>query len=168
MEYELIRSRKRSLSLTVDQDGKVIVRVPNRTPKYVVDDFVRRHEDWIAKKKKEAEASPKYQISDSQKEELRAKAKAYLPQRTEHFAAILGLHPEKITITSSRKRFGSCSSNGNISFSLYLMLYPEEAIDYVIVHELAHLKELNHSKAFYKLVERVLPDYREREKMLKK
>ena len=167
MEYELIHSRKRSLSLTVDQDGKVIVRVPDHTPKYVADDFVRRHEEWIAKKKKEAEASPKYQIDDNKMEELRAKAKAYLPQRAAYFAEIMGVHPEKITITSARKRFGSCNSKGNISFSLYLMLYPEKAVDYVVVHELAHLKELNHSKNFYNLVENILPDYKSREKMLR-
>ena len=167
MEYELIRSRKRSLSLTVDQDGKVIVRVPLRTPNYVVEDFVRRHIDWIEKKKREVAASPKFGISDEEKEVLRQKAKDYLPKRTEYFAALMGAKPEKIGKNTKKKRFGSCNSKGNINFSLYLMLYPEEAIDYVIVHELAHLKELNHSKAFYAIIEKILPDYKEREKMLK-
>ena len=167
MEYELIRSRKRSLSLTVDFDGRVIVRVPMGTPNYVVEDFVRRHEDWIEKKKEAMKASPKYGISDEKIAELRKAAKAYLPQRLEYFAEIMGVHPEKITITSAKKRFGSCNSKGNISFSLYLMLYPEAAIDYVIVHELAHLKELNHSKKFWDIVAKILPDYKEREKLLK-
>ena len=168
MEYELIRSRKRSLSLTVDQDGKVVVRVPLRTPNYVVEDFVRRHIDWIEKKKREVAASPKFGISDEEKEVLRQKAKDYLPKRAEYFAKIMGVKPEKIGINSAKKRFGSCNSKGNINFSLYLMLYSEEAVDYVIVHELAHLKELNHSKAFYAIIEKILPDYKEREKMLKK
>lgn len=167
MEYELIRSRKRSLSLTVDQDGKVIVRVPLRTPLYVVEDFVRRHESWIENKKREVMASPKFRIGDEEKELLRQKAKEYLPQRTAHFSKLMGVIPSKIGISSAKKRFGSCNSKDSINFSLYLMLYPQEAIDYVIVHELAHLKELNHSKKFYGIIESILPDYREREKLLK-
>ena len=73
----------------------------------------------------------------------------------------------RITITSAKTRFGSCSSKGNISFSYRLMLYPRELVDYVIVHELAHLSEMNHSDRFYKIIESVLPDYRERVKRLK-
>ena len=167
MEYKLIRSRKKSMSLTVDQDGNVIVRVPLRTPNYVVEDFVRRHLDWIENRKREVINSPKFGISDEEKEILRQKAKEYLPKRAEYFAELMGVKPEKIGINSAKKRFGSCNSKGNINFSLYLMLYPPEAIDYVIVHELAHLKELNHSKKFYKIIESILPDYREREKLLK-
>ena len=73
----------------------------------------------------------------------------------------------RITITSAKTRFGSCSSKGNISFSYRLMLYPRELVDYVIVHELAHLSEMNHSDRFYRIIESVLPDYRERVKRLK-
>jgi len=73
----------------------------------------------------------------------------------------------RITITSAKTRFGSCSSKGNISYSYKLMLYPEAAREYVVVHELAHLVEMNHSKRFYSLVERYLPDYKERRKLLK-
>ena len=73
----------------------------------------------------------------------------------------------RITITSAKTRFGSCSSQGNISFSYRLMLYPIEAREYVVVHELAHLLEMNHSKRFYAIVERYMPDYKERRKKLK-
>jgi predicted metal-dependent hydrolase len=79
----------------------------------------------------------------------------------------MGIKYGRITITSARTRFGSCSSEGNISYSYRLMLYPEEAIDYVVVHELAHRREMNHSPRFYAIVERILPDYKERRKLLK-
>jgi predicted metal-dependent hydrolase len=79
----------------------------------------------------------------------------------------MGLKYGRITITSAKKRFGSCSTAGNISYSYRLMLYPEEAREYVVVHELAHLVQMNHSKEFYNIIAKVLPDYKYRKKMLK-
>ena len=79
----------------------------------------------------------------------------------------MGVKYGRITITSAKKRFGSCSSQGNISFSYRLMLYPEAAREYVVVHELAHLKVMNHSKDFYDVVASVLPDYKNRRRLLK-
>ena len=79
----------------------------------------------------------------------------------------MGVDYGHISITSAKTRFGSCSSKGNIAFSYRLMLYPEAAVDYVVVHELAHRKEMNHSRAFYKLIEEILPDYKQRRKLLK-
>ena len=79
----------------------------------------------------------------------------------------MGLAPTAVKITSARTRFGSCSSKNSLCFSLYLMQYPPEAIDAVVVHELCHMRHRNHSPAFYAEVERWLPDYREREKLLK-
>ena len=79
----------------------------------------------------------------------------------------MGLNYGRITITSAKKRFGSCSSVGNISYSYRLMLYPEAAREYVVVHELAHLVEMNHSKKFYEVIAKILPDYKYRKKLLK-
>ena len=84
------------------------------------------------------------------------------------YAKIMGLKYSRITITGAKTRFGSCSSKGNISYSYRLMFYPESAIDYVVVHELAHLIEMNHSQRFYAVIEKVLPDYKERIALLKK
>ena len=78
-----------------------------------------------------------------------------------------GLKYNRITITSAKTRFGSCTTQKNISFSYRLMLYPELAREYVVVHELAHLIEMNHSKKFYAIIEKYLPDYKERKKLLK-
>lgn len=79
----------------------------------------------------------------------------------------MDLYPKSIKITSAKTRFGSCSGDNRLCFSYLLMLYPKEAVDYVIVHELAHIKEHNHSKRFYKLIEKYMPDYKEKIKLLK-
>lgn len=100
--------------------------------------------------------------------ELRALAAEELPRRVEYYSDKMGLYPTSVKITSAATRFGSCSGKNSICFSYRLMLYPPEAVDYVVVHELAHIKEKNHSARFYALVERYMPDYREREKLLKK
>ena len=99
---------------------------------------------------------------------LKKLAKKVLKAKTEYYAKQVGVSYGKITITSAKTRFGSCSSKGNISYSYRLMLYPESAIDYVVVHELAHRKYMNHQKAFYKEIEKVLPDYKKRKMLLKK
>ena len=98
---------------------------------------------------------------------LKAKALPYLTERTEYFAKIMGVKPTGIKITSAKKRFGSCSGKNSICYSWRLMQYPAEAIDYVVVHELAHIIYKNHGKNFYKLIEKYLPDYKKREKLLK-
>ena len=79
----------------------------------------------------------------------------------------MGTSYNRVTVTSARTRFGSCSAKGNISYSYRLMLYPEPAIDYVVVHELAHTLEMNHSPRFWAVVEKYMPDYKERKKLLK-
>ena len=85
----------------------------------------------------------------------------------EYYGRLMGLMPTGLTITDARKRFGSCSGKNRISFAWRLMRYPEEAIDYVVVHELAHIRHKNHGEAFYQLIASVLPDYKERIKLLK-
>jgi predicted metal-dependent hydrolase len=98
---------------------------------------------------------------------LKKSAKEYFTKKTAEYAKVMNLSYSRIKITSAKQRFGSCSSDKNISFSYRLMLYPEAAREYVIVHELAHLILMNHSKAFYKIIENVLPDYKERRDCLK-
>ena len=83
------------------------------------------------------------------------------------YAAIMGVTPTGITVTGAKTRFGSCSYQNRLCFSWRLMAYPDEAIDYVVVHELAHIRHKNHSPAFYSFIEQVLPDYKSRIKMLK-
>ena len=107
-------------------------------------------------------------LTDDDIKKLRLKAKSIIPLKVRKYAEIMGIKYGRITISGAKTRFGSCSSKGSLSFSYRLMLYPDEAVDYVVVHELAHIIEMNHSGAFYKIVESVLPDYKERQKLLKK
>ena len=98
---------------------------------------------------------------------LRERAKEYLPIRVKYWSEITGLIPSALKITSAKRRFGSCSGKNSVCLSLYLMQYPEYAIDYVIVHELCHIRHKNHSPVFHNLVKKYLPDADERIKLLK-
>ena len=109
----------------------------------------------------------RYDISDDEKNKLINLAKEYLPERVDYYSRLMNVKPTGIKITSAKKRFGSCSGKNSICFSYYLMLYPKEAVDYVVVHELAHIRHHNHSKDFYNFVSQFMPDYKEREKLLK-
>ncbi len=167
--YQLLRSARKTLSLEIRRDGRLVVRAPLRTTQKQIDEFIANHEAWIAsnleKQRRRREARP--EPSDQEREALVRLAMERLPGRVAHFAAIMGLYPAGITITGARTRFGSCSGKNRICFSWRLMQYPEEAVDYVVVHELAHIRHKNHSPAFYACVEQVLPDWRERRQMLK-
>lgn len=169
MDYQVVYSGRKTLSLCV-KDCRVIVKAPYGTKKTRIESLVLSHEEWINKHiEKQRIKSEKYgNLTDEKIAELRKMAKEILPTKVAYYANIMGLKYGRITITSAKKRFGSCSSKGNLAFSYLLMLYPEEAIDYVVVHELAHLVELNHSPRFYKVVANILPDYKERAKLLKK
>ena len=168
MEYEIKYSKRRTVALAI-KDEKLIVKAPFFTPKRKIDALVDSHRAWIEKaiEKQKIKNKRFAGLTDNQIKELKRCAKIILNHKTQHYANIMGLNYGRITITSAKTRFGSCSGKGNISFSYRLMLYPEEAIDYVVVHELSHLVHMNHSADFYKLVESVLPDYKERRKLLK-
>ena len=166
--YELIRSGRRTLALEV-RDGHVIVRAPYRASQAVIDRFVTAHAAWIARALAQQEtpppAPPAPPAADG--EEYIRRAKACLPQRVAYYSERMGLYPTQVRITGARTRFGSCSSQGHICFSWRLMQYPPEAIDYVVVHELAHLRYMNHGAEFYELIARYLPDWKTRRALLR-
>ena len=164
MDYVIIYSKRRTVSLTVLPDGTPQVRAPRHLSKKQIDDFVSRHEEWIIRH--QATARAKAELYDS-REISREEALAKIMPYVEKYSDLMGLRPAEIKITSAKKRFGSCSSRGTICFSRYLCLYPDDAIEYVVVHELAHLVHLNHSKSFHALVEAYLPDWKKRKKLLK-
>ncbi len=169
MNYDVLRERRKSLAITVERGGRVIIKAPLRLPEREIVFFIKSREDWI----KRAVESQKERLcfdnfSKTEQEVLREKAKAVLPEKISYFSRLMGVKPAGIKINSAKKRFGSCNAKNGLNFSLFLMLYPDSAIDYVVVHELAHIKHKNHSKAFYKEIEKYLPDFREREKILKK
>ena len=168
MDYEILYSARKTVSIKIEQ-GKVIVKSPIGVSKKEINSILEKHEAWIKKAiSREKNKREKYEtFNDSEVKLLKKQAKAYLTAVCERYAEKMGLSYNRITITSAKKRFGSCSSNKNISFSYLLMLYPEAAREYVVVHELAHLLEMNHSKKFYAIIEKYMPDYRERRKLLK-
>lgn len=167
--YEIVRSRRRTVSLEVRPDLTVLVRAPLRMPKAEIDAFVRRHEAWLERHLAGMEAHRQNHPEPTPEEvqALIAKAKAILPQKVAYYAAIMGVSPAGITITGAKTRFGSCSPKNRICFSWRLMQYPEAAIDYVVVHELAHIRHKDHSPAFHAFVASVLPDHLERRRLLR-
>ena len=167
MDYTLIRSLRKTLGLQV-KDGEVIVRAPLFVSKRTVNAFVLKHEAWIRKqlaKSRAGEGLPA--LTDPEKKALADQARRVIPQRVAYYAKLIGVDYGRITIRTQKTRWGSCSSKGNLNFNCLLMLAPEYVRDYVVVHELCHLKEMNHSKAFYREIEKILPDYRDRIKELK-
>lgn len=169
MDYEIKYSARRTIALSI-KDARLIVKAPFGTSREKVESVILSHKRWVEKHlHSQAERNARIgTLTDERIRELKKLAKKAIPPKAEHYSKIMGLKYGRITITSAKTRFGSCSSKGNLSFSYRLMLYPEEAIDYVVVHELAHLLELNHSPRFYRIVASVMPDYKERQRILKK
>lgn len=167
--YYVTRSNRRSTSIEVTKDLKVLVRAPILMPDREIKAFVEKHSDWILKsiEKQKNAKTMRYEPTEEEIQRLITRAKIELPKKVEYYGRIMGCKPGRITITSAQTRFGSCSAKNNISFSWRLMLYPEAAIDYVVVHELAHIKHKNHGKDFYAFIESVLPDFKERKALLR-
>ena len=167
MEYRVIRSARRTLALQVEKTGEILVRAPYHTTAERIEAFVCEHSDWIDKQRSRISAIIRPPLTESEIAALRARAKADLPARTAYWANLMGINYTRVTITSAEKRFGSCNSRGGIAFSYRLMQFPEAVIDYVVVHELAHRKEMNHSPRFYAVIAQYLPDYKARIKLMK-
>lgn len=167
MEYTVQYSRRKTLLLQVQKDGKLLVRAPLFTPSARIKAFVEEKKRWIQKARQKVLARP--QMPDDQETvlALTEKAKTLILPKVAFYSLRMGLHPSSVKISHAKTRFGSCTSKGVLRFSCYLMLYPEEAVDYVVVHELAHLKYMNHKKEFYDLVCAYMPDYKKRRALLK-
>lgn len=175
MEIELRRSKRKSLGLEVRPDGSVILRVPNQLPEREARLFLEEKRAWLRRciaevlrreaVIKSADIEP---LSEAELSELTKAARAYFTAKCEELAPLVGVDYGRITIRHQKTRWGSCSSKGNLNFNCLLMLAPEEVRDYIVVHELCHRKQLNHSKAFWSEVARVLPDYPESEEWLRR
>lgn len=170
-EYSLKRSGRKTLSLEITRELNILVRAPMRLSRREIDRFVESRSGWIAshleKQRLRAEAGLYGDLSAAEIEFLREKALTVIPGRVRYYGQLMGLEPAGIRITGARTRFGSCSGKNRLCFSYRLMLYPPEAVDYVVVHELAHIRHKNHGPAFYTLIAAILPDYRARRNLLK-
>ena len=167
LAYRLIRSKRKTLALEVHPGREVLVRAPMKMPQKEIDAFLSARKDWVFAHWRKPARRIDAEYSGDEEHLLRLKARETLPLLMQRYGTMLGVKPGRVTITGARTRFGSCSAKGSVCFSFRLMAYPLAAVEYVVLHELAHLKHLNHSPAFYKLVESLMPDWRERAKLLK-
>ena len=172
-EYRIVRSKRRTLGLRVTGEGEVEVRAPLRCPKIEIECFVEAYSDWIAERKakalelqKRAEAAGR--LTESDVKALAAAMKKALPEKLERYASMLGVSYGKVTVRRQKTKWGSCSNVGNLNFNCLLMLAPESVLDYVVVHELCHIKHHDHSKAFWAEVASALPGFKTQRAWLKK
>ena len=172
METIVIRSRRKTLSMQVKGDGQVEIRAPLRTSDAEIRRFLETHRRWLEKHLQKAQALQQAKagvrkLTAAETAELKKKAKRILPERVAYWAPLIGVRPGRIAVRCQKTRWGSCSTKGNLNFNCLLMLAPEDVIDSIVVHELCHLKHMNHSKRFYAEIEKVLPDYRQHQQWLK-
>lgn len=164
MKYEIIRSGRKTVAIQI-KDGQIIVRAPLHATLSEIDKVVIDNSAWIQKQLKKAqERDARHQglvpLSAEELQALADRALEVIPPRVKYYAEKIGVTYGRITIRNQRSRWGSCSSRGNLNFNCLLMLAPPQVLDSVIVHELCHRKQMNHSAQFYSEIERVFPEYR--------
>lgn len=160
------------MSIEITRDAEVLVRVPYEMSDSEIQRILNEKNEWIEKhlekiEKRIDEQENQQTLTAEEIRELADKALEVIPKRVAYYAKIMGVTYGTITIRNQKTRWGSCSSKGNLNFNCLLMLMPLEILDYVVVHELCHRKEMNHSPKFWAEVEKVMPDYKERRKWLK-
>lgn len=171
--YAVKRSDRRSISLEIGSDGRILVRAPRWMPEQEIRRFVLSRRDWILAARKKVEARNEAlrdqvgaPITAAELQKLGELAVKDLPPRVAQYAKRIGVTYGRITVRNQKTRWGSCSSEGNLNFNCLLMLAPERVRDYVVVHELCHRKQMNHSPRFWAEVAKVMPDYEEQKKWL--
>ena len=165
--YQIIKSDRKTIAIQIKPDGQVVVRCPKRMRIEEAQRFVESKADWIEKHLENRQPQNVVKYTHREIEQLREQARKLIAERVKHFAPIVGVTYGQIAIRTQHTRWGSCSSKGNLNFNCLLTLAPPEVLDYVVVHELCHRKELNHSARFWNEVERILPDYKTRRSWLK-
>ena len=171
MDFDLIRSGRKTLAAEI-RNGRLLIRAPRYASRDEITRFIMQNRRWIETHlERAAEAEKKKEgirkLTRTEIRELAEKALQVLPERAAFFAPKIGVSYSRITIRMQRTRWGSCSSKGNLNFNCLLMLTPPEVQDSVVVHELCHLKHMNHSPRFYEEILKVMPDYRTHQKWLK-
>ena len=174
-DVELIRSSRKTIAIEIHPDLRIKVRAPLRTPQYRIMEFLKEKEHWIdlhlekmrQRQESNADQMSRTSLSEEEIKQLTELAKQVIPQRVAFFARQMDVTYGRITIRNQKTRWGSCSQAGNLNFNCRLMTMPPEVLDYVVVHELCHRKQMNHSRTFWEEVEKVLPDYRVTRQWLK-
>ena len=167
---QITYSKRKSIGIRISDEGTVKVRAPYFTSRTWIEKLLWEKRDWIETTLLKIEAKKEHHIpefSQAEIKEYRKEARKLLLQKAEYFGRLMEVSHGRITIKDQRTCWGSCSARGNLNFNWRLILMPEEILDYVVVHELAHLKQLNHSPKFWSIVGEILPDYKVRRKWLK-
>lgn len=171
MDYKTIRDKRRKrVSITVDIYGNVLVKAGLKTSKEFIEKFVNDNIKWIQNRREIVLQRKPFIINPTQEQisDMKKEALNYMTNLTIKYAQIMELKPTNIKITSAKKRWGSCSGKNSICYTYNVMMLPEKCREYIVVHELAHIKEKNHSSKFYKIIEKYMPEYRSVEKELAK
>jgi len=170
-QIEIIRSCRKTASIQIRPDGAVVFRAPMRMPMGEIRRILQEKESWIETHREKAVRNQQRGVQSPLTQDdihrLAQEAVAALPPLVQAYAARMGVTYGRITVRNQVSRWGSCSASGNLNFNCLLMLAPTEVREYVVVHELAHRRHMDHSAAFWQEVERILPDYRERVRWLK-
>ena len=171
-DYEVLYSDRKTTAIQITPEGTVRVRAPRRCPKSFIDAFLYEKEDWILKhlsqiQKRTSDRVSPYPLTQKERTHYIQMARDIFTVKTAYYAKRMHVTYHRISIREQKTRWGSCSSAGNLNFNWRLIFAPPAVLDYVVVHELAHRKEMNHSAAFYAIVEQVLPDYRSSQKWLR-
>lgn len=167
---EITYSKRKSIGIRIDSQGCVKVRAPFFTSKKWIEKVLAERVKWIEETLVQIETEKKYHVPEFHEDEIkkyRKEARLILSAKAECFGRQMKVSYGRIAIKDQKSCWGSCSARKNLNFNWRLILMPEEILDYVVVHELAHLKQLNHSPEFWRTVEEVLPDYKARRKWLK-
>ena len=164
MQYRIKRSCRRTVGLYISPEGMLEVRCPFGYSDEKVAEFVKSKEEWIQKHRRVAVVR---KLSMEEVNALADRALVTIPERVRYFAPLVGVTWGRITIRNQKTRWGSCTTKGNLNFNCLLMLVPPEVLDYVVIHELCHRKEMNHSDRFWAEVSRICPDYKACRKWLK-
>lgn len=172
LEYELKRSSRRTLAIEVREDGSVLVRAPQNCSERRIEAFLREKQGWIQDKvKSQRERQNRSEqiqpLSEAEARLYREKAREIFQAKAEYYSRVMGVTFGRIAIRDQKTRWGSCSEQGNLNFNWRLIFAPAGVLDYVVVHELAHRREMNHSARFWKVVEETMPEYRKYVRWLK-
>lgn len=162
IDYTVKRSpRARTMRLAIYPDGNVVVTAPKFFALQAIEDFVMKHSLWVRTKVEETRGRSILRIRRADIPNLKKQALALAIARADHYAAYYGVQYRKISIRAQKSRWGSCSENGNLSFNYKIAVLEPRLADYIVVHEICHIRQFDHSKAFWALVAEQFPDHRE-------
>lgn len=167
----LYKKNKRSKRMRISycQSSGLTVTVPWYANRWLAEGFLLKNSEWVARVIEKAKNNPFTNIfKDKKYQDHKEQARVFIAERLAHYNNLLQLPYEKVFIKNQRKVWGSCSSKRNLNFNYKLLFLEKDLADYVVVHELCHLREMNHSKKFWNLVGSILPDYNKRRAELKK